>query len=62
MDVNTGRNRTFENLIESGINLTKVVRIENSNYTYSYFGKTGDFTRGNTERNKAGRRGCVQCT
>jgi hypothetical protein len=44
MDVNTGRNRTFENLIESGINLTKVVRIENSNYTYSYFGKTGDFT------------------
>jgi hypothetical protein len=44
MEVNTVRNRTFENLIESGINLTKVVRIENSNYTYSYFGKTGDFT------------------
>jgi NTE family protein len=43
-DANTGRNRTFHDLIKSGINLTKVVRIENTNYTNSYFGKTGDFT------------------
>ncbi len=43
-DANTGRNRTFQDLIKSGINLTKVVRIENTNYTNSYFGKTGDFT------------------
>ena len=43
-DANTGRNRTFQDLIKSGINLTKVVRIENTNYTNSYSGKTGDFT------------------
>jgi hypothetical protein len=43
-DANTGRNTTFQDLIKSGINLTKVVRIENTNYTNSYFGKTGDFT------------------
>jgi hypothetical protein len=44
IDVNTGTNRTFEDLIKNRINLTKVVRIENTDYTNSYFGKTGNLT------------------
>jgi NTE family protein len=40
----TGKHRTYEDRIKSGFNLTKVVRIENTNYTDSFFGKTGDFT------------------
>jgi NTE family protein len=43
-DLSTGKHRTYQDLIKSGINLTKVIRIENTNYTNSFFGKTGDFT------------------
>ena len=41
---NKGEFRKYEDLIKGRVKLNKVVRIENTNYINSIYGKTGDFT------------------
>jgi NTE family protein len=44
-----GKSRKYEDLMKGRFKLTKVIRIENTNYTNSISGKDGDFTAQTSE-------------